>query len=139
MNIRTYSELITLPSFNERFRYLQLQGTVGEATFGYDRYLNQQFYRSREWKEIANKVYVRDNGCDLGAEGYDIYGEILVHHMNPIIADDIRYRTKYLLDLEFLISTSLKTHNAIHYSNEKILDPVIIERQPYDTCPWRRK
>lgn len=135
--VRTYSELIKIPSFLERFRYLKLNGSVGVDTFGFDRYLNQTFYRSYEWKRLRNDIIVRDMGCDLGLEGYDIFDKILVHHMNPIGPDDIIHRSDYLLDPEFLICTSKLTHDAIHYGDEQILyqDPVI--RTPGDTCPWR--
>lgn len=134
---RTYSELIKIPTFLERFKYLKLNGSVGVDTFGFDRYLNQTFYRSYEWKRLRNDIIVRDMGCDLGLEGYDIFDKILVHHMNPIGPDDIIHRSDYLLDPEFLICTSKLTHDAIHYGDEQILyqDPVI--RTPGDTCPWR--
>lgn len=138
MSIRTYSELILLPTFEERYRYLRLQGKVGEATFGFDRYLNQTLYRSQRWKSIRDHVIIRDNGCDLGIPGREIHGPILVHHMNPLTIYDIEHETDYLLDPEFLISTILTTHNAIHYGDESLLllDPV--ERSRNDTCPWRR-
>lgn len=136
MNIRTYSELITMPSFEERYRYLKLDGVVGEETFGFDRYLNQLFYRSKEWKTIRNFVITRDNGCDLGMDGHDIYGKILVHHMNPISKDDILGRSEYLLDPEFLISTIKNTHDAIHYGDESLLITEPIQRRKNDTCPW---
>lgn len=143
-NIRTYSELITIPTFEERFRYLQLGGRVGEDTFGFDRYLNQQLYTSREWLDIRNYVIVRDTGnnnyCqDLGMpEDYDIHGLILVHHMNPITKEDILKRTKILLDPEYLISTVKNTHNAIHYGDESLLYRQPVERVRNDTIPWRR-
>lgn len=137
-NIKTYSELITLPTFRERFRYLKIGGRVGEETFGWDRKINQYFYqRSDEWKSIRNYVIVRDNGCDLGIEGYDIYSHIIVHHINPITVEDIRTSSDYLLDPEFLICTSLNTHNAIHYGDESLLYTSLIERTKNDTCPWR--
>lgn len=137
-NIKTYSELITLPTFRERFRYLKIGGRVGEETFGLDRKINQYFYqRSDEWKSIRNYVIVRDNGCDLGIEGYDIYSHIIVHHINPITMEDIRMSSDYLLDPEFLICTSLNTHNAIHYGDESLLYTSLIERTKNDTCPWR--
>ena len=139
MNIKTYSELITLPTFEERYHYLRLGGTVGEETFGFDRLINQYFYqRIEEWKAIRRHVILRDNGCDLGIPGREIQGKILVHHMNPIDLRDIEYMSEFLLDPEYLISTSLMTHNAIHYGDEHLLmqDPVV--RTPYDTCPWRR-
>lgn len=136
--IRTYSELITLPTFEERFRYLQLNGKVGEETFGFDRYLNQIFYNSEEWKSIRDFVIIRDGGCDLGIPDREIYTRILVHHMNPIRQEDILRRSKFLLDPEFLISTMKSTHDAIHYSDESLLILEPIERTQNDTCPWRR-
>lgn len=137
MSIRTYSNLILLPSFEERFRYLQLDGRVGEETFGFDRYLNQVFYRSPEWKAIRREVIIRDNGCDLGAEGFDIHGRILIHHMNPITLEDIERRRDYILDPEYLICVSHNTHNAIHYGDESLLITAPIERTANDTCPWK--
>lgn len=136
--IRTYSELITLPTFEERYRYLKLSGRVGEETFGFDRYLNQMLYTSNEWRDVRDYVIVRDHGCDLGILDREIHGRILVHHMNPIRQDDILRRSKFLLDPEYLISTIKNTHDAIHYGDESllILDP--IERTKNDTCPWRR-
>lgn len=138
MSIRTYSELIKLPTFEERFEYLKLDGVVGEATFGFDRYLNQIFYRSPEWKAVRDDVIVRDNGCDLGIEGREIYGRILIHHMNPISKEDILNRSDFLLNPDYLISTIKNTHDAIHYSDSSILilDPIV--RRPNDTCPWKR-
>lgn len=137
MTIRTYSELITLPTFEERFRYLQLDGRVGEETFGFDRYLNQAFYKSEEWLRVRDQVILRDNGCDLGIEGREIYGRILIHHMNPITVDDIAKRSKYLLDPEYLITTVKNTHDAIHYGDESLLIKMPIERTRNDTCPWK--
>ena len=125
-----------MPSFEERYRYLKLDGVVGEETFGFDRYLNQLFYRSKEWKTIRNFVITRDNGCDLGMDGHDIYGKILVHHMNPISKDDILGRSEYLLDPEFLISTIKNTHDAIHHGDESLLIIEPIQRSKNDTCPW---
>lgn len=137
MSIRTYSELIKLPTFEERFRYLSLEGVVGASTFGFDRYLNQVFYRSQRWKKIRDHVILRDNGCDLAMEGYEIYDRILVHHMNPITIQDIERESEYLIDPEFLISTVHNTHNAIHYGDENLLPILPIERRPNDTCPWK--
>ena len=138
-NIRTYSELILLPTFEERFEYLKLDGRIGEETFAFDRYLNQIFYqRDKEWKSIRNYVIMRDLGCDLGIEGREINsGKILIHHMNPIDKEDIIHRTRYLLDPEYLISTIKRTHDAIHYGDASLLmrDPVV--RTKNDTCPWR--
>lgn len=138
MNIRSYSELITIPTFEERFRYLQLDGRVGEETFGFNRYLNQIFYKSDEWLRVRDLVIIRDNGCDLGIEGREIYGKILVHHMNPITIDDITKRSKYLLDPEYLITTVKNTHDAIHYGDYSLLIKGPIERSKYDTCPWKK-
>ena len=138
MSIRCYSELITLPTYKERFNYLQLNGQVGQDTFGFDRYLNQNFYRSREWKRLRDQIILRDNGCDLGVEGYEIYGRVLIHHMNPITIRDIETMSDYLLNPEYLICTTHNTHNAIHYGDESLLCLGPIERKPNDTCPWRK-
>lgn len=137
MSIRTYSELITLPTFEERFKYLQLNGQVGESTFGFDRYMNQVFYRSQKWKSIRDFVIIRDCGCDLGVEGYDIHGKIIIHHMNPLSMRDIETESDFLLNPDFLICTTHNTHNAIHYGDEKLLVTAPIERTKNDTCPWR--
>lgn len=137
-NIRTYSELITLPTFEERYRYLRLGGKVGEETFGFDRYINQLFYRDKDWRSVRDEVIVRDNGCDLGIEGREIYGsKIIVHHMNPITKEDILSRSEYLLNPEYLISTIKNTHDAIHYGDESLLITIPIERRKNDTCPWK--
>lgn len=137
MIIRTYNELMLLPTFEERFEYLKLSGRVGEETFGFDRWLNQKFYRSAEWKHLRDQVIIRDNGCDLGVEGREIYGKILIHHMNPITKKDILDRTDLLLNPMYLISVTKQTHDAIHYSDKSILmnDPIVRSRN--DTCPWR--
>lgn len=135
--IRTYSELITMPTFRERYEYLRLQGSVGEETFGFDRYLNQIFYRSQKWKSIRDHVIIRDNGCDLGVEGFDIHGKILIHHLNPITIRDIELETDFLLNPEFLICTTHNTHNAIHYGDSNLLVAEPIIRTRNDTCPWR--
>ena len=137
MSIRTYSELITLPTFEERFKYLQLNGQVGESTFGFDRYMNQVFYRSQKWKSIRDFVIIRDCGCDLGVEGYDIHGKIIIHHMNPLSVRDIETESDFLLNPDFLICTTHNTHNAIHYGDENLLVTAPIERTKNDTCPWR--
>lgn len=135
--MKTYSELILLPTYKERYEYLKLDGVVGVDTFGFDRYLNQVFYRSREWKRIRDEVIVRDNGCDLGVPGYEIYGRVLIHHMNPISPEDILKRSDILMNPEYLISVTHQTHNAIHYGDENqiITGPII--RTPGDTCPWK--
>lgn len=140
--IRTYSELIKLPTFEERYRYLRLGGKVGEETFGFDRWLNQTFYKDPHWLRVRDEVIIRDTGngryCrDLGLEGYDIHGRILVHHMNPITKEDILRRSKFLLDPEYLICTMKNTHDAIHYGDESLLIGDPIERTVNDTCPWR--
>ena len=136
-NIKTYSELITIPTFEERFEYLKLDGQVGVETFGFDRYLNQAFYKSGEWLSMRDYVITRDNGCDLGMEGYEIYGRILIHHINPITKDDIIQRSRILLDPENLITTVKRTHDAIHYGDSNLLMRAPIERRKNDTCPWR--
>lgn len=139
--IKTYSELITLPTFMERFEYLKIGGVVGEETFGFDRYLNQIFYKSKEWLSIRDYVIVRDNGCDLGILDRQIPDgcKVLVHHMNPITVDDILKRSDFLLNPEYLISTIKNTHDAIHFGDSSLLITEPVERTPYDTCPWRRK
>lgn len=136
-NIKTYSELITLPTFEERFDYLMLNGKVGDLTFNGHRYLNQLLYRCAEWKSVRRRVIIRDKGCDLACEGYDILGNVLVHHINPITIEDISSRKHCVFDLENLISTSLDTHNAIHYGDDSILLKQPITRTKNDTCPWR--
>ena len=137
MSIKRYSELIQFDTFEERYRYLKLDGRVGADTFGFDRYLNQIFYRSQKWKRIRNEVIIRDNGCDLGIEGHEIHGRVLIHHMNPITIEDIEKESEFLLDPEYLISTIHNTHNAIHYGDEKLLIVAPIVRARNDTCPWR--
>ena len=137
--IRTYSELITLETFEERFLYLKLDGSIGEDTFGFDRYLNQLFYRSLEWKQVRNFVITRDMGYDLAIPDHEIINQqILIHHMNPLTKEDIINKSDYLLNPEYLICTTKKTHNAIHYGDERILDPIVpIVRTKNDQCPWR--
>lgn len=137
-DIKCYSEMIKLPTFEERFKYLQLNGTVGAATFGFDRYLNQNFYRSAEWKRVRNEVIVRDNGCDLGMEDRMIHGRIYIHHMNPITEKDILYHSDAILDPEYLICVTHNTHNAIHYGDENLIITGPIVRTKNDTCPWKR-
>lgn len=136
-NIKTYSELITLNTFEERFKYLKLSGSIGKETFGFDRYINQAFYNSQDWKKVKDFVIIRDNGCDLGMDGYEIHGRIYVHHMNPISIEDILYKTDYLINPEYLISTTHLTHNAIHYGDETLLIKAPICRSKNDTCPWK--
>lgn len=135
---RTYTELSKLKTFKERFKYLQLSdGRVGADTFGYDRYLNQQFYKTREWRRLRDELIIRDNGCDLGVEGREIYGRIIIHHMNPITKDDILNQTDYLMNPDYLICTTHITHNAIHYGDESLLLTTPVERRQNDTCPWK--
>lgn len=139
MSIKTYSELITIPTFEERFRYLRLQGQVGSETFGYDRYLNQVFYHSGEWRSFRRDIMLRDMGCDLGIRDREIHGLIVIHHIVPITIDDIRMkRLEILLNPENAICTSDNTHKAIHYGDESLLFTVPIERSRNDTCPWKR-
>lgn len=138
MTIRTYTELSQLKTFSERFEYLKLSGYAPKETYGYERYLNQSFYRSREWQHIRDMVIARDLGCDLGLEEFPIHGRAAIHHMNPITADDVKLATELLTCPEYLICFSHDTHNAIHYGNEALLQKEPIERTPFDTCPWRR-
>lgn len=138
MNIKTYSELSKLTTFEERYRYLRLGGRVGEETFGFDRWINQMFYKDPEWLKIRDEVIIRDNGCDLGIEGREIYSRIIVHHMNPITKADILDRSEFLLNPEYLICTVKNTHDAIHYGDENLLITLPMERNVNDTCPWRR-
>lgn len=137
-DVKSYSEVILLPTLEERFEYLKLSGKVGAETFGYDRYLNQILYHDPEWKRIRNDVIIRDNGCDLGVEDHAIKGRILVHHINPITIEDVKLRRYCVFDLNNLICTSHDTHNAIHYGDVNLLPKNPIERKPNDTCPWRR-
>lgn len=137
--LRTYSELITLPTYIERFNYLKLSGRVGRDTFGFDRHLNQMVYqKDPRWRDARDRVIIRDNGCDLGMEGYEIYGKITVHHMNPVTLDDILNDRDWIFDPEFLICTTHITHNAIHYGDVDLLVTAPIERTKNDTCPWKR-
>ena len=137
--IRTYSELITIPTFEERYAYLRLGGKIGEATFGFDRYLYENFLKSDEWLSLRDYVIIRDNGCDLAMEDREIKGKsrIIVHHMNPVLKEDILNRTKFLLDPEYLICTIKNTHDAIHYGDDSLLIKAPIERSKNDTCPWK--
>lgn len=136
--IKTYSELIKFSTYDDRVNYLKLYNNVGEDTFGFDRYLNQRFYKSLEWRNLRNYIIVRDNGCDLGIEGLEIVGsKVLIHHMNPICKDDIINSTEYLLNPEYLITVSKETHDFIHYGKQEQTLHVITERKRNDTCPWR--
>lgn len=141
MMIRTYHDLIRIPTFEGRYDYLKLAGVVGESTFGFDRFLNQGFYRSKEWRQIRDAIIVRDSfdgyPCDLGDPDHPIVGRVLIHHMNPISASDIEDATDLLLNPNFLICTSERTHNAIHYGDKGLLPKKYVERRPNDTCPWR--
>lgn len=138
MKIRTYTELSELKTFKERFEYLRLDGSVGESTFGYDRYLNQVFYKSQVWKRVRDTVIIRDNGCDLGIIGHEIYDKIIIHHMNPITIQDIERESEFLLNPDYLICVTHNTHNAIHYGDANLLIDEPIIRTPFDTCPWRQ-
>lgn len=136
MKIRTYSELVRYETFEERFDYLKLNGHVGQATFGFDRYLNQQFYSSQQWKRIRREVIIRDQGCDLGISGYDIHSGLLVHHLNPMVSNNILDADEWILDPEYLITTSQRTHNAIHYGDKSLLPKPLTQRQSGDTKLW---
>lgn len=135
--IRRYSELIRYDTFLDRYHYLNLVGQVGIETFGLDRYLNQTLYRSSRWRRTRNQVILRDNGCDLGVEGFDIFDKIIVHHINPLSVQDIEEDVDEIYDPEFLICCSFDTHNAIHYGDERLLPQLPVERRPGDTCPWK--
>jgi len=136
--IRTYTELLRHKTLEDRFRYLSLRGSVGDVTFGFDRYLNQDFYRSRQWRRLRNQVILRDGACDLGIEDYEIPNgrKIIVHHMNPMTEEDIIHGVSSILDPEFLITTTLKTHNAIHFGDERLLPQPLVDRKPGDTKLW---
>ena len=136
--MRTYTELLKYPTFEDRFNYLMLSGGVGEETFGFDRWLNQNFYRSAEWRSIRDFVIIRDGGCDLAMDGYEIFSKIIVHHMNPIEQSDILHSSDILINPEYLVCVSHDTHNAIHYGDASLLMTAPIERRPGDTCPWKR-
>lgn len=136
MKIRTYRELRRLPTFEERFDYLDLRGQVGETTFGSNRWANQRFYRSLEWRHVRDIVILRDGGCDLGIPGYEIHGRLMIHHMNPITMEDLAHGTDLVLDPEYLITASHRTHNAIHYGDDSLLPRPVVERRPGDTKLW---
>lgn len=135
--MRTYTELISIPSFEERFAYLKLDGKIADETFGWDRWVNQRFYHSSEWKRIRDQIIVRDCGCDLACEGYEIGGLILIHHMNPICLEDLVEMRSEVMNPEYLVCVSRRTHNAIHYGDKSLLPPPVISRSRNDTCPWR--
>lgn len=134
--VRTYSELVRFPTFEERFEYLKLDSSVGRETFGFDRYINQDFYRSPEWRDVRREVIVRDLGCDLGVLGYEIHVDILVHHINPMAPEDIIHGKPWIIDPEFLITTTKDTHNAIHYGVSRKLPKVVVARTRGDTKLW---
>lgn len=136
MRIRSYSEMKRFASFEERFQYLRLDGSVGYATFGFDRYINQRFYTSTQWRNIRHFVIARDAGLDLGVAGYEIYDRVLIHHMNPMSRDQIESGVDDILNPDFLITTSHRTHNAIHYGDENLLPKPLVERRPGDTRLW---
>lgn len=136
--MRTYTELIAIPDFQARFEYLKLDGEVGQDTFGFDRYLNQQFYRSKRWLAVRDAVIIRDNGCDLAHPDYQIGGKVLIHHLNPITKEDILHDSGLIIDPEFLVCVSQRTHNAIHYGDARLIQTPLTERSKYDTCPWRK-
>ena len=137
MCIKRYSKLVLLPTFEDRYQYLRLGGLVGKETFGFDRYMNQFFYKSPEWRRVRDIVIARDAGCDLGVAGREIFCRAIIQHMNPIRPEDIRSRSKMLLDPEYLITTVHDTHLAIHYGSENLLVQAPVEREPNDTCPWK--
>lgn len=136
--IRTYSELLEIPTFEERYRYLRLRGTVGNPTFGFERYLNQRFYTSHEWRTLRHRIIARDEARDLGMEDFEIHDRVYIHHMNPVTRVDLRKDASEILDPEFLICVSHNTHNAIHYGDESLLPKPFVERRPGDTTLWRR-
>lgn len=138
MIIRTYSELSQFKTFEDRYNYLRLEGIVCKETFGFDRYINQIFYKSKEWQSVRDFVIIRDNGCDLGVEDYEIHGRILIHHMNPISKKDLEEKRDYLLNPEYLIATTHSTHNAIHYGDSNLLSRNPVVRIKNDTCPWKQ-
>jgi len=135
--LRTYRELKRIPTFIERYQYLRLAGRIGESTFGFDRYINQLFYNSKRWRRTRDGIIIRDNGCDLGVEGYDLTYRIIIHHMNPISEKDIELDRESIYDPDLLISTSPNTHTAIHFGDESLLPQLPIIRRKNDTCPWR--
>lgn len=137
MILRRYSELKRLSTFEERYRYLRLAGLIGETTFGFERFLNQALYRSQRWKLVRNQIILRDNGCDLGIDGYDIHDKIIIHHMNPLTREQMREPDESMFDPEYLICVSMATHNAIHYGDEGLLPHGPIIRKPNDMCPWK--
>ena len=138
MRNKSYLELIQIPTFQERYEYLKIDGRIGEETFGFDRHLNQTLYRSSEWKRFRRQIIIRDKGCDVGCEGYELYDKILIHHINPITINDVLNRASCIFDPNNVICTSLNTHNAIHYGDSELLVTEPIERTKNDTCPWKK-
>ena len=136
MKIRSYKELSKLETFEDRFEYLSLRGVVGESTFGFDRWINQQFYKSKQWKDLRHHIILRDEGCDLGVDGYEIFGRLIIHHMNPMVTNDIIHGDDAILNPEYLITTTHKTHNAIHYGDASLLPKQYVPRQKNDTKLW---
>ncbi len=137
MSIKRYSELIRLPTLEERYEYLRFRSVVGQDTFGFDRWMNQKFYLSTEWKRVRREIIVRDECCDLGIKDYPIYGPVFIHHLNPLTPEDIIESTEFLMNPEYLICCSSQTHRAIHFGDKNMLPQPPIERTPYDTCPWK--
>lgn len=136
MTTKTYSEMLRFSSFEDRFEYLRLHGALGRTTFGFDRHINQRFYKSREWKNVRDFVIVRDDGCDLGVSGYEIYGNILIHHINPMTIEDVVHGEEWIFNSEYLITTTHNTHNAIHYSDTSLLPKIVVARESGDTKLW---
>jgi len=136
MTTRSYSKLKEIEGFRERYEYLKLQSSVGVATFGYDRWMNQQFYTSTQWRQVRHHVIARDNGCDLGVDGHEIYGRLYIHHLNPLTIEDLREGAESIIDPEYLITTTHLTHNAIHYGDDNLLPRPVVERKPGDTKLW---
>lgn len=135
--IKTYSELIKIPTFEERYEYLKLNGKVSELTFGHNRYLNQDFYRSKDWQDFRRKIIIRDDGCDLAHPDHKLYCHLVIHHLNPITVEDIVNKRRCVFDPENAVCTMHKTHNAIHYGDISQINSILVERAPNDTCPWR--
>lgn len=135
---RSYEEMLTLQTFEQRFNYLNLHGKVGRDTFGFDRYLNQLLYHSKEWRDFRRQIILRDNGCDLGIEGHEIQSKAIIHHINPITVDDVINHSEKVFDPSNVITTSHRTHNAIHYGDSNQIEKDFVERKPNDTCPWRK-
>ena len=137
MKLKSYRNLILLPTFEERYEYLKIQGVVGESLFGFDRYMNQEFYTSKEWRQFRNHIITRDEGCDLGMRNYPIGGRVIIHHINPLTIADFENSSDALFDPDNVICVSDNTHQAIHFGDETLLPATPLERRPNDTCPWR--